>query len=285
MSRRVLILTPDQAGEWNRSRWPDVLAGMATPLEAAGVDVAHRSWTAPIAAQEFDLVLPLLAWGYHRDGDWQGQVRAWETQGLPLQNPAAVLRWNADKLYLQRLAEEGAAIVPTLFVDRIDDEAMTGASRAFGTDRLIAKPRISAGAFQTIRWSPGASIEGGPDGPAMIQPYLPGIETSGEVSLLYFGGVFSHAISKVPQPGDFRVQPEYDGIIARHAPLADELEAAGAALRAVGEDLLYARVDLVRDLTDRPVLMELELVEPDLYLGFDDAAPARFAEAVADATG
>ena len=117
----------------------------------------------------------------------------------------------------------------------------------------------------------------------MIQPYLPSIETDGEVSLIYLGGRFSHAIRKVPQPGDFRVQPEYDGIITPHTPEPDEFAAAEAALKAVEEPLLYARVDLVRDLGGSPALIELELVEPDLYLGHDAGAPARFAKAVRSA--
>ena len=121
------------------------------------------------------------------------------------------------------------------------------------------------------------------DRPEIIQPFLPAIETEGERSLIYIGGTFSHAIRKRPQPGDFRVQPEYDGIISAHPPAADELTAAGAILSEVEEELLYARVDLLRDRSDSPVLMELELVEPDLYLEHDPAGGAAFAEAIARA--
>jgi glutathione synthase/RimK-type ligase-like ATP-grasp enzyme len=181
----------------------------------------------------------------------------------------------------RRLSEAGAPIVPTRFAERLSPEHMAEAAQAFGTDRLIAKPRISAGAWRTIRWSPGESLDQGPTGAAMIQPYLPAIEHEGEVSLIYFQGTFSHAIRKVPQPGDFRVQPEYQGIITAHQPQADERAAAEAALAAVQEPLLYARVDLVRDLAGQPVLMELELVEPDLYLRYDPASPALARRAVA----
>lgn len=281
MSRHVAILTPAAGGAWHGSRWPEVLARMAKSLEAAGLRVEDRSWTDAADIGAFDLVMPLLVWGYHLDSDWQAQVAIWESQGIALQNPPSVLQWNADKAYLGKLQERGAPITPTIFVDRIDETALADAAAAFGTDRLIAKPRVSAGAFQTIRWSPGTLLHDGPDGAAMIQPYLPSIETQGEISLIYLGGAFSHAISKIPQPGDFRVQPEFDGIIAAHRPAPDELEAAEAVLAAAGEDLLYARVDLVRDLAEKPVLMELELVEPDLYLGYDPEAPARFAQACA----
>jgi glutathione synthase/RimK-type ligase-like ATP-grasp enzyme len=114
----------------------------------------------------------------------------------------------------------------------------------------------------------------------MVQPYLPEIEQSGEVSMIFFGGRFSHAISKRPQPGDFRVQPEFDGIIAAYRPDAAEHEAAARILAAVEEPLLYARIDLVRGLEGAPLLIELELIEPDLYLSYEGDAGKRFASAV-----
>jgi glutathione synthase/RimK-type ligase-like ATP-grasp enzyme len=276
----IAILTPDPDGALGGTRWPSLLARLAAPLEAAGLRVDSPAWTRAGDLTRFDLVLPLLAWGYHREGDWQGQVTRWQAEGVRLRNPPDVLRWNADKSYLPRLAEAGAAIVPTLFVEHLDEAVMRAAARRFGTDRLIVKPRVSAGAFQTIRWSPGSALADGPDRAAMIQPYLPDIEQGGEPSLIYLGGVFSHAVSKRPRPGDFRVQPEYDSAIAAYEPLPDELAAAEAAVKAAGAALLYARVDLVRDLDGTPVLMELELVEPDLYLEYHAAAPGRFARAV-----
>ena len=157
---------------------------------------------------------------------------------------------------------------------------MHDAAARFGTDRLVAKPRISASAFRTIRWSPGTPLDGAPTDAAMVQPFMANVLDSGEPSLLYFSGRFSHAVSKVPQRGDFRVQPEFDGILTPYEPAPDELAAAEAALAAAGEPLLYARVDLVRDAGGRPVLMELEAVEPDLFLQYHPAAPTRFAEAV-----
>lgn len=280
MSARIALLTPDESGAYGGSRWPDVATRLAAPLQHAGLRVETRSWMTGDDLAGYDLVLPLLAWGYHTDGDWSGRLDAWRAASVPLRNPAHVLSWNADKAYLGRLADHGAPIVPTLFVDRVDNAAMAEAAARFGTERLIAKPRVSAGAYRTIRWSPGTPLDDAPDRAAMIQPYLPDIEAGGEVSLLYFGGEFSHAIRKRPQPGDFRVQPEYDGILTPHAPDADEVAAATAVLASVEEPLLYARIDLVRDEEGKPLLMEAELVEPDLYLQYDDAAQARFADAV-----
>jgi glutathione synthase/RimK-type ligase-like ATP-grasp enzyme len=276
----IAILTPDPGGTLGGTRWPPVLARLAAPLEAAGMQVESRGWTIAGDLTGFDLVLPLLAWGYHREGDWVGQVARWQTEGVRLRSPPEVLRWNADKSYLARFAEAGAPVVPTLFVERLDQAALQAAAARFGTEELIAKPRVSASAFQTIRCRPGKPLAGGPDRAAILQPYLPNIEAGGELSLIYLGGAFSHALRKRPRPGDFRVQPEFDSIITRHDPLPDEVEAAEAALRAADADLLYARVDLIRMPDGVPVLMEIELVEPDLYLEHHPDAPAAFARAV-----
>lgn len=280
MSPRIAILTPAANGIYGGGRWPDVLARLTKPLEAAGMQVETADWTTGGDFTDYDLVLPLLAWGYHSDGDWAGRVTVLEASGARLRNPGTVLRWNADKTYLGRLAATGAPIVPTMFTDKVDDATLHEAARRFGTDRLIAKPTVSAGAYRTIRWSPGTPLDDAPERAAMIQPYLPDIEAGGEISLLYFGGHFSHAIRKRPQAGDFRVQPEFDGIITAHVPAADEIAAADLVLSQIEEELLYARIDLVRDREGRPVLMEVELVEPELYLEYDKQAGAAFAAAV-----
>ena len=277
---RVAILTPDPGDPYFVSRWAEVAQANAEPLRAAGLTVAMQAWTDPDDLAGFDLIMPLLAWGYPRAHDrWVETVRGWAAAGARLGNPASVLIWNSDKTYLGRLAARGVPVVPTVYAAALDDQLLGEAAARFGTDRLVAKPQISAGAWQTIRWAPGDPIEGGPTGAAMVQPYLPAIETEGEVSLLFFAGRFSHAIAKRPQPGDFRVQPEYDGVITAHRPEQDELDAAERVLAAIDEPLLYARIDLVRGPAG-PLLIEIELIEPDLYLGFDPAAGAGFAEAV-----
>jgi glutathione synthase/RimK-type ligase-like ATP-grasp enzyme len=281
MSGRIAILTPDPASDGYRTRWRDVLEANGQPLRAAGFTVEGCPWSETDDLPSFDLVLPLLVWGYpFAPRQWLAAIDRWEDSRVRLVNPSSVLRWNADKRYLTVLEGRGAPVVPTAFEDRLTVEGMEAAAARFGTDRLVAKPRISSTAWQTIRWSPGEPLEGGPEGAAMIQPYLPEIERSGEVSMIFFGGAFSHAIVKRPQPGDFRVQPEFDGIIRAYDPAADERDAARRILAAVEEPLLYARVDLVRGLDGEPKLIELELIEPDLYLRYEAGAGQRFAAAV-----
>lgn len=279
---RVAILTPDPQDAAYGGRWSEVRDRMVGPLAAEGVAVESHSWVddqADLAG--FDLVLPLTVWGYHRDHPgWIDRVDAWERSGVRVLNPPGVLRWNADKTYLGRLFKLGAPVVPTLYVDELAPDDLKRAKFMFETDQLIVKPQISASAYQTLKVKPGASLEGGPQGPAMIQPFLHQVGAEGELSLIFFDGRFSHAIRKVARPGDFRVQPEWGGHITAYRPEMDVMAAAERILQSIDEPLLYARVDMVRDAHRKPVLMELELVEPDLYLGHDPEAGAGFARAV-----
>jgi glutathione synthase/RimK-type ligase-like ATP-grasp enzyme len=278
---RIVILTPDPADEAFHSRWLDPFADKASRLAEAGLTVEGRSWVNGADLESFDLVLPLLCWGYHRDvPGWRAATADWETRGLPVQNLPSVLRWNSDKAYLGHLAGAGAPVVPTRFVHRVTEDALAESARAFGTDRLVAKPTISASAWQTIVWSPGEPFDEGPAGAALIQPFLPTIFDEGEISLIFIAGQFTHAIRKQPRVGDFRVQPEWGGLITPHAPAPDEFAAAERIVAAVEEPLLYARIDLARDLSGAPALMELELVHPDLYFQHDPKGGAAFVEAV-----
>lgn len=280
MTAKIAILTPDPCDAGFRTRWHDVFVRQAGPLDSAGFAIAGPAWVDEDLGR-FDLVMPLLAWGYHHAPEqWRETVGRWEAAGFKVANPPSVLRWNSDKLYLGRLAARGAPVVPTLFLDRVGEEDLHAASVRFGTERLIAKPQASASAYQTIRWSPGDPLDGGPTGPAMIQPFLPAVQQEGEISLFYFGGAYSHAIRKRPGEGDFRVQPEHGAMLTAHVPAADELAAAETILGAVDEPLLYARVDLLRLPDGTPALMELELVEPDLSIELDPGGGRAFVEAV-----
>jgi glutathione synthase/RimK-type ligase-like ATP-grasp enzyme len=282
MTGRVAILAPDPASEDAAGRWHNVFEKQAAPLRRARLTVEACPWTDDDAIGTFDLVLPLLAWGYHKAGPrWAEATLSWEARSLPVHNPPSVLRWNADKLYLSRLAAAGLPVAPVRFVDRVTEAVLNEAAEAFGAAELIAKPQVSASAYRTIRWTPGTPLDGAPEGAAILQPFLPAILDEGEISLIYFEGRFCHAIRKRPQPGDFRVQPEYRGDITAHTPAPDERAAADAILAALDErDLLYARVDLVRGADGAPLLMELELVEPELYLEHDPGGGAAFVAAV-----
>lgn len=114
----------------------------------------------------------------------------------------------------------------------------------------------------------------------MVQPFMPKIVTEGEFSLFYFGGIYSHTILKTPKAKDFRVQEEHGGIITQVAPSEQLLQSAQKVFNQISDELLYARIDFVRDENDNFCLMELELIEPALYLRMDKDAAQKFAKVI-----
>lgn len=278
---RVAILNP--AEDVYREAAIEFSAKLVSVLERGGIRATAVPWTQPDAAVAAgDLILPLVAWGYHLDlPRWFSVIGALEASGKRVLNPPSVLRWNSDKAYLRRLEAAGAPTAPTAFVDRADEQAVEAARARFGGGTVVVKPRVSGGAWGTIRVARGDSLEGGPEGPAMIQPYLQAVEGEGEYSLLYFNRRFSHALTKTAQAGDFRVQPQFGGVVQAVGPPPEALATAERVLAAVEEPLLYARVDILRDDAGAWRLMELEAVEPHLFL--DQAADGgrAFVDAVA----
>lgn len=282
----VAILTPDPAETGFVDLWQAVLERLRDALAAAGVTATPIPWTAHVERcdelQRFPLVLPLLAWGYHFDhARWLRACRTWEAAALPLANPAAVLAWNSDKHYLQALQQRGVAIPHTFWTQRVTAQHIDDAFAATGAEQLIVKPTVSGGAWQTQCLRRGDALQDLPAGDAMIQPFLPAIQHQGETSLLFFGGRLSHAVNKRPVSGEFRVQSQYGGVYtALPAPPPGALALAEQTLVAIDAPLLYARIDMVPDGDGRWLLMEAELIEPDLYLGADPRQGAAFGRTV-----
>lgn len=282
----IAVLTPDPADPSYAGQWPGVLERLADALSTAGITVEATPWTDHVedasGLTACPLVLPLIVWGYHRDhGRWMRACETWSAAGVRMLNPPPVIGWNSDKSYLGRLAEQGVAIPPTVWIDGPTQADVDAAFDRFETDTVIVKPRVSGGAWKTLRLSRGDRLADAPGGPAMIQPYLPSIETEGETSLLFFGGKLSHVVEKRPVAGEFRIQVQFGGRYAALAePPAGALALAERTLAAIGEDLLYARIDMARGPDGEWLLMEAELIEPDFYLGSAPEGGRRFAEAV-----
>ena len=281
----VIVLTPDPADPSYAGQWPQVLARLQAALEVEGTASRAEPWTAHVddgaALAEAPLVLPLVAWGYHRDhARWTAACAEWARAGVRLLNPPGVLAWNSDKSYLGRLADRGVPIPPTLWTDGVTPEDAGAAFDRFATNTVVIKPRVSGGAWKTLRLSRGEALTDAPEGPALIQPYLASIETDGETSLLFFDRRFSHAVNKTPVPGDFRIQVQFGGRYQAVTPPPDALALAETVLAGIEEDLLYARIDLARGPDGGWLLMEAELIEPDLYLLQAPDGGAAFARAV-----
>jgi glutathione synthase/RimK-type ligase-like ATP-grasp enzyme len=266
--------------------WPLLRAA----LEECGVTASTRVWTEPdVRWSEFDLVLANGAWDNihhpHEFLQWAERV-ATVTR---LVNAPAVLRWSMDKRYLSTLADAGVPIVPTLWLDASASDAT--ADMELPQAEFVVKPSISGGGFESARYGPtehsvarthvdrlhaaGRTV--------MVQPYVATVDARGETGLIFLAGEFSHAIAKGPllHPGAGAQSHLWENEqITATAPSDAELTTAQAAL-AVAHELLgqttYARVDLLANDDGTPVVLELELLDPALFLDTDPAAASRFA--------
>jgi glutathione synthase/RimK-type ligase-like ATP-grasp enzyme len=197
------------------------------------------------------------------------------------------MRWNMRKTYLRDLENAGVTILPTRWLSGPSQDELRAALDAFGTDEIVVKPVVGANAQDVLRLRADAPVAAadtvvttfrGRD--CIAQPFIHEIVTEGEYSLIYFHGEYSHAILKSPKRGDFRVQEEHGGHITAAVATPGMRACGAAALAALDTTPLYARVDFVRVAGDHFAVMELELIEPALYLRMDADAPGRFAAAV-----
>jgi glutathione synthase/RimK-type ligase-like ATP-grasp enzyme len=281
---RITLLAPAADSPY-ADFWPPYFERYAAALAPVGLVAEPLPWTRA-GETDADAVMPLLTWGYHLEtGRWLATLDALAASGVRTLNSAAMLRWNTTKTYLADLEDADVPVVPTIFVDRATQKSVEEARELLGGGELVVKPQISGGSHETIRLAPGAVLENGPTGPAMIQPFLPSVSGEGELSLLHFGGVFSHAVGKVARADDFRVQPQFGSTIGPAAPSDEAMEVAAAVFAALDETPVYARVDLIRHLDGSLRVMELEAIEPDLFFEHCPEAGARFAAAVKAALG
>lgn len=257
----------------------------AAALRARGAVVVPAVWTDPdVDWGSFDRVIIRSPWDYyhHRDRFLQWLDRL-DAVGATVQNPSAILRWNLDKTYLREL---DVPLVETEWIARDGSVDLARILRDRQWDRAVVKPTVSGGATDT--WLTSAETAPAHHARAMailsrcglmVQRFMPEIATDGEWSLLFFRRRFSHAIIKRPTAGDFRVQVEHGGTATSAIPSAALLSQALRVVDAVDGELLYARVDGL-DVDGELRLMELEVLEPDLFFAHAKGAPERFADAV-----
>ena len=275
--RKICFLSMDDLGDYVSD---DELA--IEPLRKIGWEVETVSWRAENSDwSRFEAVIIRTPWDYQDSPKEFLEVLREIENTTRLENPVYIVEWNLSKIYLQELENKGVKIVPTVFsAETIDENIFENWLETFNTDEILIKPMISATAQDTFRvreFLPELS-EVFRNRKYLVQPFMPNIVTEGEYSLFYFGESYSHAILKTPKPEDFRVQEEWGGIITGSAPDKKLLEAGEKVLSRIGQKLLYARIDFVRDNENEFALMELELIEPALYFRMNNNAPKLFAE-------
>jgi len=267
------------------------MAKLVPAFAAQGIALDLIQWRgAAEVAEDYDAMLPLLVWDY-----FEGNEHAFTAEmakvaaKTKLFNPFSVLKWNANKSYLDELEHEGAPVIGTITVDRVTESNVAKAFEELQTDTLVIKPQVGGGAWRQVlhkKDEPFPPKDVLPPEGAMIQAFLPSVVQEGEYSFLYFGGQFSHGLIKRPKKGDYRIQSLYGGTEESYEPSPAERRSARAVLNALTFTPVYARVDLLRGLDGRLKLIELEMIEPYLYLshaegeGADNKGAQKLAKAL-----
>jgi len=269
---------------------------------ALGATVSTPAWDAAIDWSRFDAVLLRCTWDYHERAD---EFLAWchaTSRVTRLIHGPGVVGWNLDKRYLAALAARGLPIADTIWVgpvlggaDGVDAVTAIREARDRGWTRAMLKPAVGANAWGTLRFEVRSedAVERAREHldrpewrgtPFLMQTYLTAVETEGELSVVVIDGVPTHGVRKIPAGGDYRVQEDWGARDMIWDPDGEALELARRAIAAArevtGEDLVYGRVDLLRDAGGRLVLNELELVEPSLFFRHGPHAATRLARAV-----
>ena len=275
--RKVAILAsenmmPNTDGQRDDAFERDEQMGKIVPaFKALGMDAVLVPWKqAASVAKDYDAMLPLLVWDYFEGNEaaFVSEMAKVDAQTLLL-NSFKTLRWNSDKAYLDELEDLGAPVIQTVILERVTQSGVMKAFETLGADKIVIKPQVGGGAWRQALYTKGDPFptkEELPPQGALVQAFLPSVETEGEYSFLFFGGPFSHAVVKRPKDGDYRVQSLYGGSEETYVPTSRERATARSVLDALTFTPLYARVDLIRGLAGTLRLIELEMLEPYLYL-------------------
>ncbi len=265
-------MMPGHPNEREDSFERDEEMGKLTPAFAAhGMALDLIPWRgAADVADNYDAMLPLLVWDYFEGNEvaFTSEMAKIEAKTMLL-NSFSVIKWNSNKSYLDELEKEGAPVIGTINVDCVTQSCVAKAFKELETDKLVIKPQVGGGAWRQVLYekdAPFPSKDELPPKGALIQAFLPSVLEEGEYSFLYFGGNFSHGLVKRPKKGDYRIQSLYGGTEETYEPTPAERASARAVLNSLDFTPLYARVDLLRGLDGRLKLIELEMIEPYLYL-------------------
>lgn len=240
-------------------------------FKAEGMEAELVPWKqSALVAKDYDAMLPLLVWDYFEGNEaaFISEMAKVDAQTLLL-NRFKTLRWNSDKAYLDALEDLGAPVIQTVILERVTQAGIAKAFDTLGADKIVIKPQVGGGAWRQALYKKGDPFPNKEDLPpqgALVQAFLPSVATEGEYSFLFFGGQFSHAVLKRPKNGDYRVQSLYGGSEESYVPTPRERATARSVMDALTFTPLYARVDLIRGLAGTLQLIELEMLEPYLYM-------------------
>lgn len=254
-------------------------AALLDALRQLGAHAAPAIWSSPeVDWPAFDLVAIRSCWDYHlRLDEFLAWIDALEAASVPVLNAPALVRWNARKTYLRELAARGLPVPETLWLDDADEVDVADVCAARGWESAVVKPVVSASAYRTER-----RRDGRVRGPVLVQAFQPAIEREGEWSVVYLGGQWSHDVRKRARASDFRVQHEHGGTAEVEAAPPPVRALAAHAVSCLPCPAIFARIDIVAE-EDEARLMEVEVIEPELFLDLVPGAAVRAASVVLSA--
>ena len=282
MNKKVALLSTD-----NLEKFFTYDKLLIEPMRKIGWNAEEISWRDEnVNWNNYDAVIVRSTWDYQNDSKKFISVLEKINGVSHLENDLDLMKWNMNKNYLFDLEQKGIKIVDTIWEKNFNTNLAHEYFEKLDTDEIIIKPNISANADNTFR----LTIEKLNQNlkllekifalrEFMVQPFLISIIDEGEYSLFFFNGMFSHSVLKKPKENDFRVQEEHGGNIQPFKVSSELILIAENIIKKLSTIPLYSRVDLVRTKENEFALIELELIEPSLYLNKDDQSSLRFVKA------
>lgn len=289
MSTPIAIVSYFSTGAYdtNTVNEDEILSGILTDLGFANEIV---SWSDPKADwSRYSTLLIKSVWDYF---DYYPEFLNWlekiKNLGIPVYNDLDTIRWNSSKSYLLEIAEKGFPVIAGMLLEKGKNPDLKAIRNQIQQEMVVVKPLVSGGAKNTFKISlsewdnflpklkPLLEAEA-----FLVQPYIAEVAEVGEYSLVFFNGVFSHAVLKTPAKADFRVQHYFGGTIQVIAPEPEMLDSANRLIREFAPNSLYARVDGV-SVNGEFQLMELELIEPYLFLALTPEAIPNYIKALTE---
>jgi glutathione synthase/RimK-type ligase-like ATP-grasp enzyme len=296
---RVALLTDTRfsaevapEGDWYLANILRDDALLRDALSKHGIHAERVVWSDPtVDWSGYDMAVFRTTWDYYERfaefALWVERV----SKRTRICNNLATIRWNADKHYLGDLERRGISIVPCHFIEPGDATTLRDYMRICGWSNAIVKPCISGGARLTYRVNPDNADEIDTliapyraQESFMLQPFVHSVQVTGEDSLMVFNGIYTHAVRKRPKSGDFRVQDDHGGTVAAHTASSEQIDLALRAMQATGHGQpVYGRADMVQLENGSWAIMELELLEPELWIRYEPASAEHFARALVKA--
>lgn len=285
---KVAIVTYESKGSYPDYNAEDENIVLGNILKELGLDYNLEIWSDPqVNWTQFTHLLIKSPWDYF---DRYPEFLVWcnyiKSLGVKVFNNLDTILWNSDKKYLLDIQKKGFHIVPTFFIEKGQVPDLEGCFQQFDTDQLVIKPTVSGGSKNTLKleknnWgSQKSTIDTFLESEDyMVQPFIQEIASVGEFSYLFFNGHFSHAVLKSAKPGEFRVQHYFGGQVQQIKPSSYQLHYLQKIVDELAGETLYARVDGIW-IEGVFYLMELELIEPYLFLFTSESAKKNYREAV-----